>query len=251
MEWALESGDAGVWESASPPRTGVPGRAQTANVFYDYQAKYESDQTQYHVPCGLDAAKEHELQGLALRAFRALAATGWGRVDLFLDDEGRPWLIEANTVPGMTSHSLVPMAAKAAGIEFDELVWQVLAQTLEVRDGSEAERTPQGQQDRRTGLVAAEAYMIVHHPQWQRARALFQDAPHKPGPFRRYTAIEPAEQTRFQEMPSQGQSVGNVIRCHRRRRLCQELRQAQQALDGRGRQPLFDLFPNRQIRLVG
>lgn len=110
-------------------------RLQTANLFYDYQAKYESDQTRYHVPCGLDADKEAELQALVLRAFRAVDGRGWGRVDLFLDDEQRPWLIEANTVPGMTSHSLVPMAAKAAGIDFDELVWRVLAQTLEVRHG--------------------------------------------------------------------------------------------------------------------
>lgn len=110
-------------------------RLQTANVFYDYQAKYESDQTRYHVPCGLDADKEGELQKLVLRAFRAVDARGWGRVDLFLDDEQRPWLIEVNTVPGMTSHSLVPMAAQAAGIDFDELVWRVLAQTLEVRHG--------------------------------------------------------------------------------------------------------------------
>jgi D-alanine-D-alanine ligase len=114
-------------------------RLQTPNLFYDYQAKYESEQTQYHVPCGLDADKEQELQALVMRAFRAIDARGWGRIDLFLDDEQRPWLIEANTVPGMTSHSLVPMAAKAAGIDFDELVWRILAQTLdqglEVSDG--------------------------------------------------------------------------------------------------------------------
>lgn len=106
-------------------------RLQTPNLFYDYQAKYESDQTRYHVPCGLDADKEAELQALAWRAFNAIDCRGWGRIDLFLDDEQRPWLIEANTVPGMTSHSLVPMAAKAAGIDFDELVWRILAQTLE------------------------------------------------------------------------------------------------------------------------
>ena len=110
-------------------------RLQTPNLFYDYQAKYESDQTRYHVPCGLDADKERELQALVMRAFRAIDARGWGRIDLFLDDEQRPWLIEANTVPGMTSHSLVPMAAKAAGIGFDALVWRILAQTLEVGDG--------------------------------------------------------------------------------------------------------------------
>jgi D-alanine-D-alanine ligase len=110
-------------------------RLQTANVFYDYQAKYESDQTRYHVPCGLDKDKERELQALVLRAFRAIDARGWGRIDLFLDDEQHPWLIEANTVPGMTSHSLVPMAANAAGMDFDELVWRVLAQTLEAVHG--------------------------------------------------------------------------------------------------------------------
>ncbi len=110
-------------------------RLETANAFYDYQAKYESDDTRYHVPCGLDAETEQGLQALALRAFKALDCSGWGRVDLFLDGERRPWLIEANTVPGMTDHSLVPMAAKAAGIGFDELVWQVLAQTLEAGHG--------------------------------------------------------------------------------------------------------------------
>jgi len=110
-------------------------RLQTANVFYDYQAKYQSDQTRYHVPCGLDGEREAELQVLALRAYRALDCRGWGRIDLFLDDEQQPWLLEANTVPGMTGHSLVPMAASAAGIDFDTLVWRILAQTLEVRDG--------------------------------------------------------------------------------------------------------------------
>lgn len=108
-------------------------RLQTANVFYDYQAKYESNETQYHVPCGLDAETETALQVLALRAYAAIGASGWGRVDLFLDAAQQPWLIEANTVPGMTDHSLVPMAAKAAGIDFDALVLRVLSQTLAVR----------------------------------------------------------------------------------------------------------------------
>ena len=100
--------------------------------FYDYDAKYISNETQYHCPCGLAAAKEAELQQLALRAFDALGARGWGRVDIMLDGEGRPWLLENNTLPGMTDHSLVPMAAKAAGIEFDALVERILELSMEV-----------------------------------------------------------------------------------------------------------------------
>jgi len=106
-------------------------RLQPAGGFYDYEAKYQSEETRYHIPCGLDAAREAELQDLCLQAFRAVAASGWGRVDLMIDGEGRAWLIEVNTVPGMTSHSLVPMAAGAAGIDFNELVWRILAQTLD------------------------------------------------------------------------------------------------------------------------
>ena len=105
-------------------------RLETDRAFYDYTAKYEADDTRYLIPCGLDAVRERELQDLALRAFQAVGASGWGRVDLLMDGEGRPWLIEVNTVPGMTGHSLVPMAARAAGIDFDELVWRILAQTL-------------------------------------------------------------------------------------------------------------------------
>ncbi len=111
-------------------------KLETDNLFYDYQAKYESNETRYLLPCGLDVQQETELQQLALSAFRGAAATGWGRVDLMLDQEGEPWLIEVNTVPGMTDHSLVPMAAKAAGMDFPELVWQLLAQTLEQADAS-------------------------------------------------------------------------------------------------------------------
>jgi len=106
-------------------------RLETPNAFYDYDAKYRSEQTRYLIPCGLDAARESELQDLVRRAFTAVGARGWGRVDLLLDAEGVPWLIEVNTVPGMTGHSLVPMAARAAGLDFDELVWRILAQTLE------------------------------------------------------------------------------------------------------------------------
>jgi len=100
--------------------------------FYDYDAKYLSNETKYHCPCGLAAAKEAELQQLALRAFDALGARGWGRVDIMLDEQARPWLLENNTLPGMTDHSLVPMAAKAAGMQFDELVVRILELSLEV-----------------------------------------------------------------------------------------------------------------------
>ena len=102
-------------------------RLETPRSFYDYAAKYAANDTQYHCPCGLDADAEAGLQSLALDAFTVLAAEAWGRVDLMLDDEGQPWLLENNTVPGLTDHSLVPMAAAAAGIEFDELVWRILA----------------------------------------------------------------------------------------------------------------------------
>ena len=111
-------------------------KLETDNIFYDYQAKYESNETRYLLPCGLDVQQETELQQLSLSAFKGAAAAGWGRVDLMLDQEGEPWLIEVNTVPGMTDHSLVPMAAKAAGMDFPELVWQLLAQTLEQADAS-------------------------------------------------------------------------------------------------------------------
>lgn len=106
-------------------------RLETPHDFYDYEAKYSSDSTNYHCPCGLDAAKEQELQDLALKAFHAVGASGWGRVDIMMDDNQQPYLIEVNTVPGMTDHSLVPMAAKQQGLGFDELVWQILASTME------------------------------------------------------------------------------------------------------------------------
>ena len=86
-----------------------------AREFYDYEAKYIADDTRYLIPCGLPAKKEKELQALSLQAFRALGCRGWGRVDLMLDKRGRPYLLEVNTSPGMTDHSLVPMAARAVG----------------------------------------------------------------------------------------------------------------------------------------
>jgi D-alanine-D-alanine ligase len=105
-------------------------RLQTPRAFYNYEAKYEANDTQYVCPCGLPEEQEHSLQTLALKAFEVCGASGWGRVDLMLDREGRPRLIEINTVPGMTDHSLVPMAARAAGISFEELVMRVLATSM-------------------------------------------------------------------------------------------------------------------------
>lgn len=102
-------------------------RLQTANEFYDFDAKYNDAGTQYHCPSGLTDELEQQVQELALEAFDVLGCSGWGRVDLMLDSENKPWLIEVNTLPGMTDHSLVPMAAKAAGISFDELVAKILA----------------------------------------------------------------------------------------------------------------------------
>jgi D-alanine-D-alanine ligase len=106
-------------------------RLETPRSFYDYEAKYQSDSTHYHCPCGLDGALEQRYGELAKQAFDAVGAKGWGRVDFMTDSAGEPWLLEVNTVPGMTDHSLVPMAARQAGIDFDELVWRILAMTLE------------------------------------------------------------------------------------------------------------------------
>ena len=103
---------------------------RTNNEFYDYQAKYESDETQYLCPAELPIKLEDEIKDLSLRAFKALDCAVWGRVDLMLDDDQQPLLLEVNTVPGMTNHSLVPMAAAAAGIDFNELVYSILATTL-------------------------------------------------------------------------------------------------------------------------
>ena len=101
-------------------------RIQPATTFYDYEAKYLRDDTQYFCPSGLSKPAEEHLAALGLAAFAAVGAEGWGRADFMMDSTGRPQLLEVNTVPGMTDHSLVPMAAKAAGINFDELVWRIL-----------------------------------------------------------------------------------------------------------------------------
>jgi D-alanine-D-alanine ligase len=102
-------------------------RIQPATEFYDYQAKYFRNDTQYHCPSGLDAQAEAQLQAAALGAFRVTDCFGWGRVDFMRDSaSGTFFFIEINTTPGMTDHSLVPMAARQAGFDFDELVWRVL-----------------------------------------------------------------------------------------------------------------------------
>jgi D-alanine-D-alanine ligase len=93
---------------------------------YDYQHKYFTDDTKYHCPCGLPAKKEKELQALSLEAFRVAGCSGWGRIDLMLDAKKRPWLLEVNTSPGMTGHSLVPMAARAVGISYEDLCVKIL-----------------------------------------------------------------------------------------------------------------------------
>lgn len=103
---------------------------KTTHDFYDFDAKYKSNDTQYVCPCGLEANLEEDMQNLVLQAFQVIGATGWGRVDLMLDEDDQPWLIELNSVPGMTDHSLVPMAAKSNGIHFGELVVQILKTTM-------------------------------------------------------------------------------------------------------------------------
>ena len=101
---------------------------------YDYQAKYFSDETQYFCPCGLPVAQEEMIQELALKAYRIIGCYGWGRVDVMLSKDGRPSFLEVNTSPGMTGHSLVPMAAKQAGMSFDELCLQILETSRERND---------------------------------------------------------------------------------------------------------------------
>ncbi len=105
---------------------------ETDRAFYDFDAKYVSGDTRYLCPCGLDRVREEEIARLCLEAFNVTGARGWGRVDLMLDDNNQPWLLEVNTTPGMTDQSLLPMAAKAAGVEFEELVWRILETSLTV-----------------------------------------------------------------------------------------------------------------------
>ena len=105
----------------------------TSHSFYDYDAKYLANDTQYRIPCGLSAEKEAELMDLTARACEAVGTQGWARADVMQDAEGQFWLLEVNTVPGMTDHSLVPMAARAAGLDFQQLVLAILADSLEAR----------------------------------------------------------------------------------------------------------------------
>ena len=101
-------------------------RLETPRDFYDYDAKYVADDTRYILPCGLDDASERTLRQLCLEAFHALGCRGWGRVDLMLDRAGAPYLLEVNTSPGMTDHSLVPMAARAVGLSYEDLCLRIL-----------------------------------------------------------------------------------------------------------------------------
>jgi D-alanine-D-alanine ligase len=107
-----------------------PIRLEAANIFYDYDAKYVSDKTRYICPCQLPEQKEQELRNLALAGFKAVGCRGWGRVDVMADHQGNFYMLEVNTVPGMTDHSLVPMAAKVAGIDFDTLVAKILLESV-------------------------------------------------------------------------------------------------------------------------
>ena len=106
-------------------------RLETPHELYDYEAKYaDGAGTRYHCPCGLDEGAEARFQRLARAAFDVLGASGWGRVDFVCDGAGNPYFIDVNTAPGMTSHSLVPMAAQALGVDYDELVWRILETSL-------------------------------------------------------------------------------------------------------------------------
>ena len=106
-------------------------KIEPSGEFYDFESKYLSDDTRYLCPCGLSAEQEAGMQTLARKAFEVLGCRGWGRIDILLDEAGSAFLLEANTLPGMTDHSLVPMAARAAGIAFDELVWRILENSMQ------------------------------------------------------------------------------------------------------------------------
>jgi D-alanine-D-alanine ligase len=105
-------------------------RIQANATFYDYEAKYHSDKTEYFCPSGLDAEREQELAQLSINAFDSIDGRGWGRVDVMTDQNGNFNLLEVNTVPGMTSHSLVPMAGLAAGLKFEDIVRAILEGSL-------------------------------------------------------------------------------------------------------------------------
>lgn len=111
-------------------------RIETPRVFYDYEAKYFADDTRYFCPAGLGPDAEAAYADAALAAFRAVGASGWGRVDFLLPDDGQPRFLEVNTIPGMTSHSLVPMGAREAGIGFEDLAWRVLETSFAEREAA-------------------------------------------------------------------------------------------------------------------
>ena len=109
-------------------------RIETPRVFYDYRAKYESDRTQYICPGTADSEEDRRYAELAVEAFDELGCSGWGRVDFMAGEDGLPLVLEVNTVPGMTSHSLVPMAAKREGFDFAELCWRILETSFRSSD---------------------------------------------------------------------------------------------------------------------
>lgn len=111
-------------------------RLETPHGFYDFDAKYAADNTEYHCPAGLSEKDEKAMGELAATAFRALDGLGWGRVDILRDSQGTNWLLEMNSVPGMTDHSLVPMAAAANGMDFDSLVKHILDASIHYRPGN-------------------------------------------------------------------------------------------------------------------
>ena len=115
-------------------------RLEAASDFYDYEAKYVRDDTQYHCPSGLSARDESRIQAVARAAFATLGCSGWGRVDIMLDGKGEAYVLEVNTVPGLTDHSLVPKAARQSGIDFDELIVRI----LQTSDADGEHRTPEG-----------------------------------------------------------------------------------------------------------
>ena len=119
----------GILNGQALPAIRIEARAE----FYDYEAKYLSDDTGYIIPCGLSEVQEQEMQAVALTAFESLDCSGYGRVDFMQDPQGRFWLLEVNTLPGMTDHSLLPMAAKESGLAFDELIVEILKTTMSVQ----------------------------------------------------------------------------------------------------------------------
>ena len=133
MEQLIQGGEytVGILDGVALPSI----RIVPAGEYYDYHAKYVSDDTQYLCP-GLSGDAEADIGALALAAFRAVGCSGWGRVDVMRDAQGSNYLLEVNTAPGMTSHSLVPKAARQFGVEFDELCWRILEQTVPAAVGA-------------------------------------------------------------------------------------------------------------------